>query len=198
MKEYAKYLGILIDDKLSFKQHIQHVKSKLIRGNAILSMIRHYVQKNTLINTYNAYIQPHLDYGLNIWGHTYTTHLSPLKRQQRKAIRLMNFKPKRYETPELFINNNILPFEQNLQLSSTKLLWKAKHNLLPPTVNSLFVPRADDRSFHLPFRRLEIAQQSPTYRGVQTWNKIPMSIRSKNSLDSLKTEAKPYLISLIN
>ena len=198
VKEYAKYLGILIDDKLSFKQHIQHVKSKLIRGNAILSMIRHYVQKNTLINTYNAYIQPHLDYGLNIWGHTYQTHLVQLKRQQRKAIRLMNFKPKRYETPELFINDKILPFDQNLQLTSTKLLWKAKNNLLPPTVNALFVPRADDQSFHLPFRRLEIAQQSSTYRGVQTWNKIPMSIRSKNSLDSLKTEAKPYLISLIN
>ena len=122
-KEYAKYLGILIDNRLAFHQQIQHVNSRLTRGIAILSMLRHYVPKTTLLNTYHAYIQPHLDYGINIWGHTYKTHLNSLKRKQRKAIRIMNFKSKHYNPQELFISDRVLPFDENLQLSAGKLLW---------------------------------------------------------------------------
>ena len=36
-KDYAKYLGVLIDNKLSFEKHIEHVNGKLTKGNAILS-----------------------------------------------------------------------------------------------------------------------------------------------------------------
>ncbi len=198
VKEYAKYLGILIDNKLSFKQHTQHVNSRLVKGNAILSMVRHYLPKPTLINTYNAYIQPHIDYGLNVWGHTYKTHITPLKRQQRKAIRLMNFKPKRFETDELFISDKVLPFDHNLQLSSAKLLWKAKNNLLPPTVNTLFKQRSHNSSFHLPFKRLEISQQSSTYQGVQVWNQLPQDIRSKQTMNSFKANLKNHLLDSIS
>ena len=196
-KEYAKYLGILIDNRLSFQQHIQHVNSRLTRGIAILSMLRHYVPKTTLLNTYHAYIQPHLDYGLNIWGHTYKTHLNSLKRKQRKAIRIMNFKPKHFDPQELFVSDRVLPFEKNLQLSAGKLLWKARNNLLPSTVNSLFQKRTQNNSFHLPFKRLEISQQSSTYQGVQVWNSIPESIRSKKTLNSFKESFKKHLNSLV-
>ena len=65
-KQYAKYLGILIDNKLSFSKQTEHVKSRLVKGNAILSIVRHFLPKQVLINTYNAYIQPHIDYGLNV------------------------------------------------------------------------------------------------------------------------------------
>ena len=65
-KEFAKYLGILIDNKLTFSKHIQHIRTKLNKGNAILSMVRHYLPKKTLLNTYNAQIQPHIDYGKHL------------------------------------------------------------------------------------------------------------------------------------
>ena len=42
-KEYTKYLGILIDNKLSWKQHINHVNLKVSKGLAILYKLRNYV-----------------------------------------------------------------------------------------------------------------------------------------------------------
>ena len=194
-KEFAKYLGILIDNKLTFSKHIQHIRTKLNKGNAILSMVRHYLPKKTLLNTYNAQIQPHIDYGINIWEHTYKSHLTPLYRQQRKALRLMNFKRKRDDTTELFKNDKILPLEQNLQLHSAKLLWKASHDLLPSPLKPLYNKRTQNSSFHLPFKRIDLAMKCSSYNGVQTWNKIPEKIRLSTSLNILKTSYKNNLLS---
>ena len=44
-KEYTKYLGILIDNKLSWKQHINHVNLKVPKGLAILYKLRNYLSE---------------------------------------------------------------------------------------------------------------------------------------------------------
>jgi hypothetical protein len=195
-KDSAKYLGVMIDNRLTFSKHIEHVKSKLIRGNAILGITRHYLPKSILLNTYHAHIQPHIDYGINAWGHTYKSHLTVLKRHQRKSIRLINFKKKRDATAELFRNNKVLPFDQCLSLASAKLLWKRSNGLLPPTLDKLFQARTN-KSFHLPFRRVEISQHCSTYSGVQSWNKLPLNIRTSKTLGAFKTNCKNYFLSKI-
>ena len=50
-KQKAKYLGIIMDNKLTFEDHIKHIKSKLIKGNAILAKVRHFIPAHLLINT---------------------------------------------------------------------------------------------------------------------------------------------------
>ena len=109
-KEDAKYLGVMVDNKLSYTSHIRHVKSKLVKGNAILAKVRHFVPQDLLKNTYHAHFQPHIDYGLTVWGHAAKTNLEVINRQQRKAIRIMNFKKTDFkETDQLFKENEILP-----------------------------------------------------------------------------------------
>ena len=82
-KRTTKYLGIILDHKLTYADHINQVKSKLIKGNIILAKVRHYIPHNLLSNTYNANIQPHIDYGLNIWGRSAKIHLEDVIRQQK-------------------------------------------------------------------------------------------------------------------
>ena len=40
---YIKYLGVLLDEHLSWKPHISELTKKLNRSNSMLSKIRHYV-----------------------------------------------------------------------------------------------------------------------------------------------------------
>ena len=156
-------------------------------------MTRHYVPKQVLVNTYNAYIQPHIDYGLPVWGYTHKTHIIPIERQQRKAVRIMNFMKKRDDPSHLFKPDNLLHFDESLKLTSAKLLWKADKQILPPPVNSIFKSR-NDTSFHVPHRRIDLTQQCISFRGIQTWNRIPPKIRSANTITSLKTNYKKYLL----
>ena len=48
-KEHVKYLGILIDSKLSFKQHITFITKKISRVIGLLYKLSHYVSKKVLI-----------------------------------------------------------------------------------------------------------------------------------------------------
>ena len=45
-KEVTKYLGVFIDNKLSWKTHIEHVKAKLSKGNGMISRVRYFVMIN--------------------------------------------------------------------------------------------------------------------------------------------------------
>ena len=46
---YVKYLGVFIDENLYWKIHINKISTKLIKGNAMLSKLRHFVNKDILL-----------------------------------------------------------------------------------------------------------------------------------------------------
>ena len=50
-KEFVKYLGILIDNNLSWK-HIDHIVIKIGQTIGLISKLRHFVPKHTIINNY--------------------------------------------------------------------------------------------------------------------------------------------------
>ena len=158
-------------------------------------MVRHYAPKQVLINTYNAYIQPHIDYCLPVWGYTHKTHISAIERQQRKAVRTMNFMKKRDDPTLHSKQNNLLRLDESLKLSSAKIIWKANNHLLPPPVNSIFSNR--NGKFLTPFRRIDITQHCISFHGTQVWNRIPQKIRSAPSIASFKSSYKKYLLDSI-
>ena len=85
----TNFLGIIIDDKLSWKPHIQSVQSKL---SSVLSIM---YKASKLINTSGMYIlycslfHPYLSYCNEIWGNKYPSNVKCLFTLQKKVIRLI-------------------------------------------------------------------------------------------------------------
>ena len=52
----TKFLGLIIDDKLKWLKHIQHVKHKITRSLGIVYKIKHYLYKQTLLNMYYTFV----------------------------------------------------------------------------------------------------------------------------------------------
>ena len=86
----VKYLGIKIDENLNWKQHIHDIAIKLNRANALLSIIRNYVNKLTLRTIYFAIFDSHINYVNLIWGQNLHA-LSRIIILQKKALRIVNF-----------------------------------------------------------------------------------------------------------
>ena len=85
-KEYIKYLGLLIDNKLSWQHHVKYLNLKVAKGIGIIAKLQHFVSKNTLKMLY-AFVQPHIDYGLLLWGNANKSITKVVNNNIKKAVR---------------------------------------------------------------------------------------------------------------
>ena len=75
-EDNLKYLGV--DNKLSWKPHVQKVKTQLSRACGILSKLKHYTTLPVLKVVYNSLIHPYLNYLILYWGRASNATIQPL------------------------------------------------------------------------------------------------------------------------
>ena len=89
-KETIKYLGVLIDKKLTFKQHIQ-VKSQ--KATTVLNMLKrnlHFAPKSVKCKAYQACVQPILEYASNCWAPTSKTLSNKIEMVHHNAAKFVS------------------------------------------------------------------------------------------------------------
>jgi len=74
-----KYLRVILDDRLSWKPHIQHVCSKVSTNSWALLKLRNYVGINTLKTVYYSHIYSQPQYCITSWGMASTNALDHWK-----------------------------------------------------------------------------------------------------------------------
>ena len=94
--------GVIIDNKLSWVNHIDHVNIKLSKEIGLLARLRQFVSENTLKNLYNVLIQPHIDYELILWGNALDAHSHKISVNLNTAVRIMQFKNRHESAGPLF------------------------------------------------------------------------------------------------
>ena len=87
----TQFLGIIIDDKLKWTEHIAYVKNKISKSSGILSKARNYIDKKTLKQFYYSFVYPYLIYGIEIWGNASNIHLDPIIKLQKRCVRIITF-----------------------------------------------------------------------------------------------------------
>jgi hypothetical protein len=98
-RDCIKYLGVIIDTNLRWKEHVNYLNKKIKRSIGLLSKIRYYVDLGCLTKLYHTLIYPFLIYGVVAWGNTYQTIINPLFILQKKAVRIMTFS--RFDDPQV-------------------------------------------------------------------------------------------------
>ena len=86
-----KYLGVIVDHKLNWIDHIIYVKNKISKGIGIMYKARRYLNKVSLKNLYYAYIYPYFTYCIEVWESAAKCHVNSLFLLQKKIIRIMTF-----------------------------------------------------------------------------------------------------------
>ena len=120
---YVKYLGILIDSKLTFKKHIDELSKKISRAIGVLYKLRPFVTTKIITSVYYAIVYPFLIYGIPIWGNASSTFLKPIHILQKKIVRMATFNDNYpsipgplTHTPPLFLKLKILYDIHKLQV----------------------------------------------------------------------------------
>ena len=130
----VKYLGILIDENLKFKSHINKVSGICSRNLGILYRARYLLTRDLLILLYNSLVQPYLMYCSHIWGSNYPTTLKPIVTVQKRAIRLIMNKEPRTSTSPLFRELRMLKFNDLVKYQILLVLHDCLFGHLPNAV----------------------------------------------------------------
>ena len=77
-KEFVRYLGIIIDNNLSWKHHIDHTAIKMSRTVGLIFKLPHFLPRHTLVTIYRFLVAPYLTCGLMAWGQAYKSHFEKL------------------------------------------------------------------------------------------------------------------------
>ena len=84
----TKCLYVIIDENLTWKNHIDAISKTISRNIGMLTKLKHFVPENILYSLYSTLILPYIDYGVLIWGNT-CRYLNSRKGYQDFIIFLM-------------------------------------------------------------------------------------------------------------
>lgn len=182
-----KYLGLYIDETLSWEKHISYLRKKLSAPVGILKQLSYLVPLYLLRTVYFSLVHSHLQYLAILWFPTGKSLIKPIMVLQNRAIKNIYNLPFRYNTKNLYINFKIMPLESiykyQVSVYIHQVIQGARHSNITFTYrNSIHEHNTRHRDdLELAKVTTEKAKNSIFFKGVQVYNKIPRDVRSLNT-----------------
>ena len=171
----TKYLGIILDEHLTFKCHLENLNLKLNRAYCLLSEIRYYIKFPLLRTLYYALFDSHLRYCCQIWEQKQSPTAETSERTQNKALRILNFKGSR-EGSESKINK----LKNIIIIPNSQFVYNQLKNNLPETFSNFFTFNTQLHHHNTRKNRIPVPNanttsyrsNSITLKAIKQWNKV--------------------------
>ena len=125
-----KFLGIIINNKLTWDDHKHLVHSKISKTLGILYKCRNIMNYDENIKMYKTFIQPYFLYAMEVWGHTIKSDKDILVKLQSKVLRIL-FNCYRTADAWRYCNGHITDIRSLYKSVIKKLCMKNHFNILP-------------------------------------------------------------------
>ena len=198
----TKFLGVQIDSKLNWANHIEYTCKKLSKCVGILAKARKKLQQPCLISLYYSFAYPYFIYCNHVWGSNFRTSLEKLYLLQKKLVRIITSSHYRAHTEPLFTSNQILDIYDINAYMTAIFMYNVMNAETPNLFTSFYqqnkaVHRYNTRianDLHVPFGRTYVRKFSMRINGALIWNSIPDKIRQSKSLNIFKKAVKRFFI----
>ena len=127
----TKFVGVLLDDKLKWTQHLNHISNKIAKGLGMIGRVRNILSNDILLTLYFSLIYPYLTYCCIVWGGASATALQKLNVLQNRAVRLITRSPFRATAAPLYVQLKLLKITDIRKLQISLFMYKCKNRLLP-------------------------------------------------------------------
>lgn len=196
----TKFLGVILDDRLNFNDHVEATIKKLSRALGIIYRISCFVPLMHLVTIYYSVFYCHLIYCVIVWGKSSAHNINRIKSIHRKTIKLLTPVGTIY-TPQII---GLLNFDQIYEYFLLIKLFKIIHHQhyfyfrekvlsLVPTHN--YLTRVDKNLFfNIPLYSLSKCQKFFFYNSIKTYNALPNEIKCNTSLITFKKCLKRFIV----
>ena len=104
---FFRYLGLILDNQLKFKDHVNYVKEKLLKFCSLFYRLRFIFTRTQLLKIFKIYVKPKVQHGIMIYGSTNEVFLKPINMLNKRILRITFWKRK-YESIERIHVQNLI------------------------------------------------------------------------------------------
>jgi hypothetical protein len=204
--EHIKFIGVTVDAKLTWVNHIKSVKSKVAKGIGVLAKARKYVDIMFLKLLYNSIIYSHLNYCVEVWGNSANIHINSLFKLQKKAVRLIKNASFMASTDPIFKSMKSLKLTDIFAVCTLTFVFKFVKGMLPEVFyefykrNNRVISRQTRQSnkLYIPIAKSALYEKTIRINGAKYWNNIDDIIDYNCSLHTFKKRLKNHFISKLS
>ena len=195
------YLGLHIDNHLSFDIMIDHICTKLRSRVSMLQRLNKFVPVSSLNHLYYAFVQPHIDYCWLIWGHTSNNNISRVQKFQNRVARIttQNFD---FNTSGISLVKSLgwLNIKQRMQFLACMLMHKSIHYDAPyylsdnvtflSDINNSYTRQCESNTLHIEFGKTSFFRKLFMYLPHTSGIIYPLSSKELTIYCALRNSAK--------
>lgn len=196
-----KYLGVVLDDKLTFKPNLNFVIKKIAKKVGFLGRLSKKLSSWSILTVFKTIIAPHIDYCSTMLFMNNETDLKRLQLLQNKAMRLILKCSRRTHIQDMLKTLNFQSVKQRVYFNTLLMIYKIKNKLLPEYLTTLvtYNSQVHDRClrrrshFRLPAFKKSGNQQSVFFRGLDLFNRLPDEVRRSRNIFDFKKKCSKYI-----
>lgn len=191
--EKYTYLGLIIDDKMSFTSHINHLVSKAYNKIYMLGKIRKYINPKIAIQIFKTYILSQLEYCSHLLIGTNNTTFTKLQKAANQALRICFNAPPLTSNFKLHATAKVLPLKYRRDIALLKQMYICARD--PRYVEKTGNRRgrsANNIRIESAFPKTEKYKKSAFYQGPKLWDLLPPNIKESESLEVFKKRHHLY------
>ena len=181
----ATLLGVEIDSKLSFNEHI-----------AILRRIRACLPLKQRLHFYNRIIRPVMSYANVVWANCDKESVHRVLRLQKRAARVISYADRMTPSVTLFNKLGWIPFYEQHKIDKCLIMYKRINGHLPNYLNEHLILNNERHSRNTRYSSINAvcpkyvreteSRRSFAVSATRLWNSIPIEIRKLGSVACFK------------
>ena len=194
----SDYLGLIIDESLSWKQYISSFKLKISSALMAIKQVD-FLPQESLITLYHSLVESRLRYCNTVWGNCGTGLKNQSQRLQDRAARIVD---KNNGTKNPLFKLGWLDVQQQIDFDTAVMARKTLNKTAPSYFSEMF---QEVRSVHNHDTRgsccglfpthcnLKTGQRSFSHYGCSVWNKIDRDVQEITNVDRFKKNLKNHI-----
>ena len=145
----VKYLGLTVDDILTWNDHVEYISTEIRCGIGILKRTSKFLKEDSLLMIYSSLIEPYFGYCCIIWGQCKEAHKDKLQTLQNKAARsIAKVKYEDADHHKLLGQFGWLSVRNLIRLDMGIFMYKCQNGFMPDSMTRLYTTVDNIHSYH--------------------------------------------------
>lgn len=184
----ATYLGVTMDEKLNWNEHIEKTCTKANQRLGFLKRILGTCPKSAKEKAYKAFVRPILEYSACVWDPHSQRNITKVEQVQRRAFRFVHsIKERKASISRQMEQHEWTSLRERRARQKVTMLHKANQGHAAIPSNQLTKNKRKEMTYCVPSSRVDVHLHSFFPDTARLWNSLPLDTRKLEKVEKFKT-----------